>query len=50
MDESFTAKFKNMKHEEAIDSYKKLHVKSEIEFIQLIMVQGMNNVAEVFVG
>ncbi len=48
MDESFTAKFKDMPYDVAKESYNKLHVKSEKEFIQLIMVQGMNNVTEVF--
>jgi hypothetical protein len=48
MDESFTAKFKDMPYDVAKESYNKLFVKSEKEFIQLIMVQGMNNVTEVF--
>ncbi len=39
-----------MTYDAAIESYKKLQVKSEKEFIQLIMVQGMNNVTEVFLG
>ncbi len=49
MDESFTAKFKDMTYDAAIESYKKMYVKSEKEFIQLIMIQGMNNVTEVIV-
>ncbi len=47
MDESYTAKSKDMTYEAAFESYKKLYVKNEKEFIQLIMIQGMNNVTEV---
>jgi hypothetical protein len=47
MDERFTAQFKDMSYDVAKESYSKLAVKSVKEFIQLIMVQGMNNVTEV---
>ncbi len=50
MDESYTAKSKDMTYDAALESYKKLFVKNEKEFIQLIMIQGMNNVTEVVVG
>ena len=47
MDTSFTAKFKDMTYDAAIELYKKVYVKNEKEFIQLVMVQGINNVTEV---
>ena len=49
MDASFTAKLKDTTYDAAFELYKKLYVKNEKEFIQLIMIQGMNNVTEVFV-
>ncbi len=47
MDKKFTAKFENIMYDEAIEMFKG-YAKGEKQFIQLIMVQGMSNVTEVF--
>jgi hypothetical protein len=48
MDKSLTSKYKRLKFDANFDSNDFFNGAEEKEFIQLIMLQGMRNVTEVF--